>query len=199
MTAHTSRTALMLVALLFASASSAVAQDNARKLFEAGKYDAVIEQTAGDPAPASAYLNGLTHLKLNQPAEAKSAFQRLGRADEAWQAVGQSAIALSDGNRDAALASARMAVSKNAGLAEAQYQLGLALEQTGDNGAAAEAFAKAAELSPQMAYAHYYAGMNFYKARRIDRMAVYFENFLKLAPNAPERPAVESIMRTVRG
>jgi hypothetical protein len=50
-----------------------------------------------------------------------------------------------------------------------------------------------------MAYAHYNAGMNFYKASRVDRMAVYFENFLKLAPNAPERPAVESIMRTVRG
>jgi hypothetical protein len=30
-------------------------------------------------------------------------------------------------------------------------------------------------------------------------MAVYFENFLKLAPNAPERPAVLSIMKTVRG
>jgi hypothetical protein len=41
--------------------------------------------------------------------------------------------------------------------------------------------------------------MNYYKAKRIDRMAVYFENFLKLAPNAPEKPAVESIMRTVRG
>jgi hypothetical protein len=41
--------------------------------------------------------------------------------------------------------------------------------------------------------------MNYYEAKRVDRMATYFENFLKLAPNAPERPAVESIMRTVRG
>jgi hypothetical protein len=30
-------------------------------------------------------------------------------------------------------------------------------------------------------------------------MAVSFENFLKLAPQAPERPAVQSIMRTIRG
>jgi hypothetical protein len=30
-------------------------------------------------------------------------------------------------------------------------------------------------------------------------MAVYFENFLRLAPDSPERPAVQSIMRTVRG
>jgi len=50
-----------------------------------------------------------------------------------------------------------------------------------------------------MAYAHYEAGMAYYKAKRVDRMAVYFENFLKLAPNAPEKPAVQSIMRTVRG
>ena len=50
-----------------------------------------------------------------------------------------------------------------------------------------------------MAYAHYHAGMNFYEAKQVAQMAVYFENFLKLAPNAPERPAVESIMRTIRG
>jgi tetratricopeptide (TPR) repeat protein len=84
-------------------------------------------------------------------------------------------------------------------LAAAQYQLGLALEARGENPPAADAFAKAADANPQMAYAHYNAGMNYYKAKRIDRMAVYFENFLKLAPNAPEKPAVESIMRTVRG
>ena len=50
-----------------------------------------------------------------------------------------------------------------------------------------------------MAYAHYEAGMAYYKAKRVDKMAVYFENFLKLAPAAPERPAVLSIMKTVRG
>ena len=57
----------------------------------------------------------------------------------------------------------------------------------GDSAGAAEAFAKAAEADPRMAYAHYHAGMNYYKAKRIDQMAVYFENFLKLAPNAPEK------------
>jgi hypothetical protein len=41
--------------------------------------------------------------------------------------------------------------------------------------------------------------MAFYKSKMVDRMAVYFENFLKLAPDAPEAPAVSSIMRTVRG
>jgi tetratricopeptide (TPR) repeat protein len=75
----------------------------------------------------------------------------------------------------------------------------LVLEARNERPAAAEAFVKATQASPSMAYAHYHAGMNFYEAKRIDQMAVYFENFLKLAPNAPERPAVESIMKTLRG
>ena len=90
-----------------------------------------------------------------------------------------------------------MALDEN--LAQARYQLGLVESARNKQADAAEAFAKAAELDPQMAYAHYEAGMAYYKAKRVDRMAVYFENFLKLAPNAPEKPAVQSIMRTVRG
>ena len=85
------------------------------------------------------------------------------------------------------------------GSAQARYQLGLVESARNNQPQAAAAFAKAAELDPQMAYAHYGAGMAFYKAKRVDKMAVYFENFLKLAPAAPERPAVLSIMRTVRG
>ena len=190
-----------VVVVLLAVASmgaAAPAQEEARKLFEAGKYQAVVEQTTADQSAASQYLKGLAHLKLNQPDAAKEAFQKVG-GDDAWRSVGQSAIALTDGNQDGALAAAKAAVAGNAGLPEASYQLGLVLDARGDAGGAADAFAKAAEASPQMAYAHYNAGMSFYKAKRVDRMAVYFENFLKLAPNAPERPAVESIMRTVRG
>ena len=71
-------------------------------------------------------------------AEAKQAFGRL-TADEAWKAVGESAVALVDGNQDAAVESARAAVARNGGLAEAHYQLGLALERR-DRTAAAEAF-----------------------------------------------------------
>ena len=199
MTLRHHRLALALVTMLSVAAARAYAQDSPRQLYEAGKYQAAVEKSAGDNSPASQYLNGLSHLKLNQPDAAKEAFRKLEGGDEAWKAVGQSAVALTDNNNDAALAAAKSAVSHNAKLAEAQYQLGLVLDAAGDNAGAAEAFAKAVEDNPQMAYAHYYAGMNYYEAKRVDRMAVYFENFLKLAPNAPERPAVESIMRTVRG
>ena len=191
--------AAALLVMLSAAAVRLTAQENARKVFEAGKYQAVVEQTAPDGSPEAQYLNGLAHLKLSQPDAAKEAFRRLSTAADAWKSVGESAIALADGNQDGALAAAQAAVASNPGLAEAQYQLGLVLEARGDRAGAADAFVKATQANPQMAYAHYHAGMNFYEAKRIDQMAVYFENFLKLAPNAPERPAVESIMRTIRG
>jgi len=187
-----------MVALLTIAGGRVFAQDTPRQLFEAGKYQAAIERTEGDASPAALYLKGLSHLKLNQGDAAKDAFNKIG-GDAAWQEVSKSAIALTEGDKDAALAAAQAAVGHDARLAEAEYQLGLVLDARGDSPGAAEAFAKAAEANPQMAYAHYYAGMNFYQAKRVDRMAVYFENFLKLAPNAPERPAVESIMRTIRG
>ena len=85
------------------------------------------------------------------------------------------------------------------GLAEAQFQLGLVLAKRQDWGGAAEALDRAAELSPAFAYAHYYGGLMHYRAGRPDRMAIHFESFLKLAPEAPERPEVVQIMRTVRG
>jgi len=198
MTRHRTVVAAMLLFVVLASTGWAMAQEDARKLFEAGKYQAVVEQNASDGSPAAQYLKGLAHLKLNQPDAAKEAFGRLD-ADGAWKSVGQSAIALADGNQDGALAAAQAAVAANAGLAEGQYQLGVVLEAKRDRPAAAAAFVKATQSNPQMAYAHYHAGMNFYEAKRLDQMAVYFENFLKLAPNAPERPAVESIMRTIRG
>lgn len=193
------RLTLTIVIASVAAVAGINAQDDMRKLFESGQFQAVVDQTPED-APADAqYLKGLAQLRLGQNDGAKAAFARLQGGGDAWRSIGESAVALVDGNKDGAVDAARAAAAADGSLAAAQYQLGLALEARGENPPAADAFAKAAEANPQMAYAHYNAGMNYYKAKRIDRMAVYFENFLKLAPNAPEKPAVESIMRTVRG
>jgi tetratricopeptide (TPR) repeat protein len=191
--------AAIIAALALAGPPAAAAgQENPQKLFEAGKYQGVIDLTPEGSPPEALYLKGLAHQKLNQADAARHVFHQLGGGED-WQAIGASMNFLMDGNLDGALEAAKTAVTKNPGLSQAHYQLGLTLEARGESPAAAEAFAAAAAASPQMAYAHYNAGMNYYKAKRIDRMAVYFENFLKLAPNAPERPAVESIMRTLRG
>ena len=84
-------------------------------------------------------------------------------------------------------------------MSEAHYQLGLVLAKREEWASAATEFDKVTELSPSNAYAYYYGGLMHYRANRPDQMAIHFDRFLKLAPDAPERPEVMSIMRTVRG
>jgi tetratricopeptide (TPR) repeat protein len=195
----------MFIALLLTVSVSVAAAQGAtpQKLFESGKYQEAIDTVKAQPAAPQdqIYLRALAHRKLSQNEEAKQAFGALAAAAQGsvWREIGQSGTALVEGNLDAAQAAARKAVEVDGNSAAARYQLGVVESARDDQAQAAEAFAKAAELDPQMAYAHYEAGMAFYKVKRVDRMAVYFENFLKLAPDAPEKPAVQSIMRTVRG
>ena len=101
--------------------------------------------------------------------------------------------------RSKLLKTAREAVEKAGDLADAHYQLGLVLANASEWAAAAAEFDRVAEINPSLAYAYYYGGLMHYRANRPDRMANRFEQFLKLAPNAPERPEVVQIMRTVRG
>jgi tetratricopeptide (TPR) repeat protein len=192
----------MLIAVLLTIAlAPAAAQDSPQKLFESGKYQEAIDNVKGrsDASREDVYLRALAHRKLNQNDDAKDAFRALERGDGPWKEIGKSGVALTDGNQDEAADAAKKAVNADGDNAQARFQLGLVESARNNNQEAAEAFAKAAELNPQMAYAHYEAGMAFYKAKKVDRMAVFFENFLRLAPNSPERPAVQSIMRTVRG
>lgn len=190
----------MLIALLL-TITLAPGQDSPQKLFESGKYQEVVDNVKGrsDAPREEVYLRALAHRKLNQNDDAKEAFGTLARGDGAWKEIGNSGVALIEGNQDAAAEAAKKAVEADGNSAQARFQLGLVESARNNQQQAADAFAKATELDPQMAYAHYEAGMAFYKAKKVDRMAVYFENFLRLAPNAPERPAVQSIMKTIRG
>ena len=192
----------MFIALLLAITMAPAAQDaSPQKLFESGKYQEAIDtvKKRSDASPEEVYVRALAHRKLNQNDDAKEAFGALAGRDGAWKEIGNSGTAMIEGNMDNAAAAARKAVDADGNSSEARFQLGLVESARNKQQQAADAFAKAAELNPQMAYAHYEAGMAFYKAKKVDRMAVYFENFLKLAPNAPERPAVQSIMKTIRG
>ena len=194
-------TGLLVVLACAGLTRSGFAQEpDVQKLFEAGQFQQVIEKTPDEAPPDALYRKALAQRKLDQNDPAKETLGRLAGAGEAWSAVGESGRLLIEGNLDGALEAAKKAIAQGGGeLAYAHYQLGLVHDARGENAEAAAAFARAVELNPQMAYAHFMAGMSFYKAKRVDKMAVYFENFLKLAPNAPERPAVLSIMKTVRG
>lgn len=181
----------------------ASAQDAAevRRLFEAGRYQQVVEAAGADAAPDVVYTAAQSQQKLGATDQARDLYAQLaGRPeDDVWPFIGLSGQQLVSDDTDGALASARRAVSMDGGLAEAQYQLGLVLAKRQAWAEAAAAFDSAANANPANAYAHYYGGLMHYRANRPDRMANRFEQFLKLAPEAPERPEVLQIMRTVRG
>jgi tetratricopeptide (TPR) repeat protein len=172
-----------------------------QKLFEAGRLQQVVETAGPDAEPAVVYLLAQSHQKLGALEDARNAYAALAdRPDtDAWHFIGLSARQVLDDDAGGALASARQAIAIDGNLADAHFQLGLAHAKRQEWREAASAFDRTAELQPAYAYAHYNGGLMHYRANRPDRMAVHFEQFLKLAPEAPERPEVLQIMRTVRG
>jgi tetratricopeptide (TPR) repeat protein len=193
---------MIVLALVFLPAA-AMAQDAAevRRMFEAGRYQQAIQTADAAAGPEALYTAAQSHQKLGAVEDARGTYARLAGLpeDDPWHFVGLSGQQLLDDQTDAALESARHATEMAGHLAEVHYQMGLVLAKRQDWRGAAEAFDRAADLSPVNAYAHYYGGLMHYRAGRPDRMANHFEAFLKLAPEAPERPEVLQIMRTVRG
>ena len=192
-----------LVALFLFAPAVALAQDagTVQKLFEAGRYQQVVEAAQAEAPPAVRFTAAQSQLKLGATDQAREMYQQLAAMPEAdaWHFIGLSGQQLLDDQVDAADKSAKRAVAINGNLAEAHYQLGLVLAKKQDWRDGAAEFDRVAEISPSHAYAHYYGGLMHYRANRPDRMANHFEQFLKLAPDAPERPEVLQIMRTVRG
>ena len=194
---------ICLTVVLALTPLAAFAQDahEFQRMFEAGKYQQVVESTSDDAPPAVLYTAAQSHQKLGATDQALEKYRRLSDLPDTdpWHFVGLAAQQALEGQTDAAAESARRAVEMASDLAAAHYQLGLVLARRQDWREAAEAFDRAAELDPANAYAHYYGGLMHYRANRPDRMAIHFEQFLKLAPESPERPEVMSIMKTIRG
>jgi tetratricopeptide (TPR) repeat protein len=172
-----------------------------RRLYDAGRFAdvvAAVDRAAPGGAPELLYLAAQSQEKLNNVGGARSTYERLVAGPRpAWAEIGRSGIALLDRRLDDALASADRA-RRDAAIPEAQFQRGLVLMARGQYGPAADAFDQTVALDPSFASAHYYGGLANYRIQRIDRMTAHFEAFLRLAPNAPERSEVESILRTVR-
>ena len=194
---------LIAATLLGLFPALAFAQDPAevRKKFEAGQYQQVVESSAPEAPPAVLYTVAQSHQKLGANDQAVEIYRRLGELPEgdAWRFIGQSGQQLLEEQVDAAAESAQQAINSNGDLAEAHFQLGLVRAKQQNWREAAAAFDRAVELDPSLAYGHYYGGLMHYRAKQPDRMAIRFEHFLKLAPEAPERPEVLQIMKTVRG
>jgi tetratricopeptide (TPR) repeat protein len=194
---------ILFTVVLTMAAPVAFAQDSSQvqKLFEAGQYQRVVDSAQPDGDPAVLYTAAQSHQKLGENDRAIETYSALAARDESdiWHFIGLSGQQLVQDDVDGAVASARHAVEMDGGMAEAHYQLGLVLAKRQEWAAAAAEFERVTEINPSNAYAHYYGGLMQYRANRPDRMANHFEQFLKLAPDAPERPEVTQIMRTVRG
>jgi len=195
------KTTLTFVLTFTASAVFAQNASQVQKLFEAGEYQRVVEVAQPDADPAVLYTAAQSHQKLGENDQALQTYGALASRDEGdvWHFIGLSAQQLMQDDTEGAVASARQAVAMNGGMAEAHYQLGLVLAKRQEWASAATEFDRVTEINPSNAYAHYYDGLMQYRANRPDRMANHFEQFLKLAPDAPERPEVTQIMKTVRG
>ncbi|HUX17390.1 MAG TPA: tetratricopeptide repeat protein [Phycisphaerae bacterium] len=203
---------VLVTALAFAQMPQ---EPTIQQLYEAGQYAPLLERVAADeaPAPEDIYLSGQASRRLDPPdkVQARNWFVRLGGEEtDYWTFIGRSANAMLGGvsaDPDAtpaepdpaqAVADARHAVELAPEAFFAQYHLGFTLAETKDYAGAVVAFDKAMKLNPTFAYAYYYAGYSQYQLKRVDRMANHFERFLKLAPDAPERPAIQALMRSIR-
>lgn len=192
-------TTMMLNAVVLALALQASASP--QKLFESGRYQDIVNQVGANASPEDQVLLARANLKLGNKDAARAAYAKLqtGAANNVWRLIGDSGVAEVTGQAQAAVDAASKAVAASPGNFYAQFQLGLARSAGKDSKGAAAAFEDAIKINPSFAYAHYYAGMSYYSARQVDRMAGHFNTFTKLAPMAPERPAVENIMRTLKG
>jgi tetratricopeptide (TPR) repeat protein len=200
--------ATLTAALTLAAAQFAWSQNltDLRKMYDAGQYQQVVTaastaQAPDDQRPRITYLAAQSQQKLSHRDDARRLFEQIAaRGDgDPWRDVGRSAVAMLTGDTSGAVDAANQAVARAASMPEAQFQRGLALSARQDMAGAATAFERATQLDPSWADAHYYAGLAYSKVKRIDLMAQHFETFLKLAPQAPERPEVQSIMRTLAG
>ena len=195
------KTFFVVALTLMAPVAFAQNASQVQKLFEAGQYQRVVESAQPDGDPGVLYAAAQSHQKRGETDRAVETYGSLAARDEgdAWHYIGLSGQQLLGGDGNAALESARRAVEIAPDMAESHYQLGLVLAKREEWAPAATEFDKVTELNPSNAYAYYYGGLMHYRANRPDQMAIHFERFLKLAADAPERPEVMSIMKTVRG
>lgn len=181
--------------------AAAPAADPVQQLYESGRYREVLQRAGAADADAPAlWFAAQSQLRLGAREEARRLFARLPEAGPAarWQAVADLALArLADD--ETAMRRAQPAAAALSGDPFAQFELGLSYVRQADFAAAAQAFDRAADADPRFAYAYYNAALAYDRLNRSDLMVIRLEQFERLAPNAPERPEVQSILRTVRG
>jgi|RhiMetdeSRZDD1v2_1073273.scaffolds.fasta_scaffold895911_1 tetratricopeptide (TPR) repeat protein len=195
-----SRAIGVATALVLGAAGARAGQASVQSLLERGALNEAVQRAETDRGnPESTYLAAQALVKMDNADRARGEFARLreGGSDD-WKAIGESGDAMTAGDLDAARAAADRAVAANGDNPYAHYQKGIVATRQSRFRDAADAFGRSTEIKPDLAYAHYYAGIAHQRLKEIPKMAEHLEYFIKLAPEAPERATVTSILRTVR-
>jgi tetratricopeptide (TPR) repeat protein len=181
------------------SASSAPSVGSPQGLYESGRYREVLSTVTASHGPEALFFAAQSSLRLGQSDAAAQQFAQLPQVggSAAWQVVSDLGLALIDGSA-AAIDRARGAAAAFPDDPFVQYELGLAHVRRDDVAGAAAAFDRCSQADPRFAYAYYNAGLVYDRLNRADVAIARFEVFQRLAPDAPERPEVSAILRTVR-
>ena len=171
-------------------------------LYESGEDREIVNRMAargaGAAAPADRWFAAQSKLRLGLRDDALSDLTALSQAqdDAAMQVAAQLAIGRLT-NDETALGEARANAGAYPGNVFVQYELGLSYVVASDFQSAARAFDLCVDTAPMFAYAYYQSALAYQRLNRPDVMANRLDRFARLAPNAPERPQVDSILRTL--
>lgn len=192
---------------LLASASVLAAQDvsegakqyREHRFAEADKALRAEVNANGENAEARALLgrNLASMQKIDEgEAEIRKA-QEMGLAEDKVQ-VAMAAAAIERRDTGKALELLNQAAEKNPESAEAFHYRGMVKTQQKDFQGGIADLEKAVELDPARAYTHYYLGLAYNGVKRPDKMAEHLQQFLKLAPDAPDADKVRSVLKAFR-
>jgi tetratricopeptide (TPR) repeat protein len=182
--------------------ASVAASATIQALYESGEDREVVNRVKSSvPAAvteADRWFAAQSQLRLGLRTDAINDLAALTRtdADPAVQVAAQLAIGRLT-NDEAALGQARAAAGAYPESLFVQYELGLSYAVRNDFASAARIFDVCIATAPTFAYAYYQSALAYQHLDRPDIMANRFDRFVRLAPNAPERPEVESVLRTI--
>jgi len=106
-------------------------------------------------------------------------------------------MAKSERSQDA-LSYLNRAVELDPTYAEAHYGLGLAYGYLNRLPKMVDELEQAVHLDSKHAYAHYQLGLAYNQQDKVDLSILHLERFLQLAPDAPEAPQVNALLRRLR-
>jgi tetratricopeptide (TPR) repeat protein len=186
---------------MFAFVAVAANQEQSvQKLIERGALEQAVERAGAEGGnPESTFLAAFALIKMNDNGAAGERYGQLrDQGDDSWKAIGEAGGKLLARDVEGAMDAANRAVAANEGNPYAHYQLGIVATRQNNYQRALEAFTRATELKSDFAYAHYYAADAAQRLKQTPKAVQHYTAFIRLAPDAPEKPAVQSLLRTLR-